>query len=403
MIPALKDIKDARKRLSGIISPSPLIHSGDFSRIFGADVFLKLENLQETGSFKIRGAYNHLLNLSDDEKKKGVIAASAGNHAQGVARASNRLGIGATIVMPEDVPLKKLLAVKDHGAEVILFGRHYNEALDHAREMSRQTGKPLIPGFDDPYIIAGQGTIGLEILHELQGNVAVIAAVGGGGLISGLAVAVKENYPPARVIGVQTLACPSAIHSLREGRPVTVDVGQTIADGIAVNRPGDLNFSMIQKYVDDVVAVEEEDIAGAVLNLLDKANIIAEGAGAAPLAALMEHHQTLKAKRYILIVSGGNIDVNTIDRILNRGSIKMGRLMQIEVNILDVPGSLWKLLGIIAEEKANILHISHDRLAPQNPIEMSLVTLSLEIRGREHGRELIGKIEEAGYTVKQVR
>jgi len=216
-------------------------------------------------------------------------------------------------------------------------------------------------------------------------------------------MAIKENYPPARVIGVQTLACPSAIHSLREGRPVTVDVGQTIADGIAVNRPGDLNFSMIQKYVDDVVAVEEEDIAGAVLNLLDKANIIAEGAGAAPLAALMEHHQTLKAKRYILIVSGGNIDVNTIDRILNRGSIKMGRLMQIEVNILDAPGSLWKLLGIIAEEKANILHISHDRLAPQNPIEMSLVNLSLEIRGHEHGRELIGKIEEAGYAVKQVR
>lgn len=403
MIPTLKDIKDARKRLSGIISPSPLIHSSDFSRIFGADVFLKLENLQETGSFKIRGAYNHLLNLSEDKKKKGVIAASAGNHAQGVARASNRLGISATIVMPEDVPLKKLLAVKDHGAEVLLFGLHYNEALDQAREISRQTGKPLVPGFDDPYIIAGQGTIGLEIINELQGEVVVIAAIGGGGLISGLAVAVKENYPSARVIGVQTLACPSTILSLQQGRPVTVDVGQTIADGIAVNRPGDLNFSMIQKYVDNVVGVEEEDIAGAVLNLLDKANIIAEGAGAAPLAALMEHHQTLKAKRYILIVSGGNIDVNTIDRILNRGSIKMGRLMQIELNILDVPGSLWKLLGIIAEEKANILYISHDRLAPQNPIEMSLVTLSLEIRGHEHGRELIGKLKDAGYAVKQVR
>lgn len=401
--PTLEDIKKAQKRLSEIISPSPLIYSGIFSRMFGADVFLKLENLQETGSFKIRGAYNCLLNLSADSKKKGVIAASAGNHAQGVARASARLGMSATIVMPESVPLKKLLAVREHGAEIILFGSHFNDALDRAREISRQTGKTLVPGFDDPYIIAGQGTIGLEIVDELKGDVAVVAAIGGGGLISGLGAAVKETCPSARVIGVQTRACPSTIRSLEEGRPVTVEVGQTIADGIAVNRPGDLNFSMIREYVDEVVAVEEEDIAGAVLNLLDKANIIAEGAGAAPLAALMEHHSTLKAGRYILIVSGGNIEVNTIDRILNRGSIKMGRLMQIEVNILDTPGSLWTLLGIIAREKANILHIYHDRLAPRNPIEMSLVTLSLEIHGHEHGRELIEKLETAGYMVKQVR
>ncbi|MBW1802451.1 MAG: threonine ammonia-lyase [Deltaproteobacteria bacterium] len=403
MIPTLEDIKGAQRRLSGIISPSPLTYSGAFSRMFGADIFLKLENLQETGSFKVRGAYNRLLNLSDDEKKKGVIAASAGNHAQGVASASNRLGVRATIVMPEDVPLKKLLAVKDYGAEVILFGTRYNDAFDHAREISQQTGRTLIPGFDDPYIIAGQGTIGLEIANLLEGDVAVLAAIGGGGLISGIAAAVKELYPPARVIGVQTKACPSTIRSLGEGRHVTVDVGQTIADGIAVNRPGDLNFSMIQKYVDDVVGVEEEDIAGAVLNLLEKANIIAEGAGAAPLAALMEPHHTLKAERYILIVSGGNIEVSTIDRILHRGSIKMGRLMQIEVNILDAPGSLWHLLGIIAREKANILHISHDRLDPQNSIEMSRVTLNLEIRGHEHGRELIEKLTDAGYNVKQIR
>jgi threonine dehydratase len=403
MIPNLKDIQQAQERLSNYLSPSPMIYSWDFSCLYGADVFLKLENLQETGSFKIRGAYHRLLNLSEDEKKKGVIAASAGNHAQGVARASNRLGLAATIVMPEDVPLKKLLAVKDHGAEVILFGSQYNNALDRAREISRQTGKTLIPGYDDPYIIAGQGTIGLEILPKLEGDVAVLASVGGGGLISGLAAAVKESCPTARVIGVQTLACPSAMWSLREGHPVTVEVGPTIADGIAVNRPGDLNFSMIQKYVDDIVGVEEEDIAGAVLNLLDKSNIIAEGAGAAPLAALMEKHHTLKAKRYILIVSGGNIDVSTIDRILHRGSFKLGRLMQLEVNILDAPGSLWKLLGIIAREKANILHISHDRLAPQNPIEMSLVSLNLEIRGHEHGQKLIGKLKEAGYAVEQVR
>ena len=403
MEPNITAIRQAHARFKGIIPPSPLVHSGYFSRLLGVEIFLKLENLQETGSFKVRGAYYRLLHLDEEERVKGVIAASAGNHAQGVAWAAARLGIKSTIVMPEDAPLRKYLAVKDYGAEVILFGTHYNDARAHALDLSRETGKILIPGFDDPHVITGQGTIGLELSDRLEGDVAVVASIGGGGLIAGIGTAVKAINPSAKVIGVQSNSCPSTIHSLEAGRPVSVDVGPTIADGIAVNRPGKLNFPLIQKYVDEVVGVEDEAIAGAVLNLLEKGNIIAEGAGAAPLAALMEGHASIKAKRYILIISGGNIEVSTIDRILHRGSIKMGRVSQIEVNILDVPGSLWKLLGIIAREKANILQIFHDRLDPKNPIAVSRVKLSLETRGHDHAEEILDRLREAGYSVQQTR
>jgi len=402
MEPTLQDIEQAKKRFAGVIQPSPLIHSGYFSRITGSEIFLKLENLQETGSFKVRGAYNRLIQLTPEEKRKGVIAASAGNHAQGVAWASTRLGIQSTIVMPENASLRKLLAVKDYGGEVILHGTHYSDAFAHALELARQSGKILIPGFDDPHVVAGQGTIGLELSDLLGDDVAVVASIGGGGLISGIAIAVKALNPRVPVIGVQTKSCPSTIRSIEKKRPVAVEVDATLADGIAVSRPGDLNFSIIQKYVDDIVAVDEEGIAGAILNLLEKANIIAEGAGAIPLAALMEGHISTKVKRYILIISGGNIEVNTIDRILQRGSIKVGRLMRIEVNILDAPGSLWNLLGIVAREKANILQIFHNRLDLENPIQVSRVILNLETRGHDHTKGVIEALGKAGYQVKRL-
>jgi threonine dehydratase len=371
------------------------------SRIVGSEVFLKLENLQETGSFKVRGAYNRLIHLSLDEKEKGVIAASAGNHAQGVAWASARLGIKATIVMPEDVSIRKLLAVREYGAEVILFGKQFSDAYKHAEQLAGQTGKIMIPTFADPHVISGQGTVGLEIMEALDKDTAVVVPVGGGGLISGIALAAKALVPGVRVIGVQTSVCPSMIRSLQQGSPSLVEVCHTLADGIAVNRPGDLNFSIIQKYVDEMVGVDEESIASAIFNLLDKANIIAEGSGAVPLAALMESRITHRSKRYILIISGGNIEINTIDRILQRGSIRMGRLIRIEVDLLDVPGSLWKLIGIVAREKANILHILHDRLTPENPIQVSRVKLNLETRGHDHAKEVIAKLREAGYNIKQ--
>jgi threonine dehydratase len=402
VIPAMEDLVAAKARFEGLIYPSPLIHSSAFSRLLGADIFLKLENLQETGSFKVRGAYNRLALLDASERKRGVIAASAGNHAQGVAWAATRLGIGVTIVMPEDVSIRKLLAVKEFGAEVILFGTQFADAYKQAEDLSKETGKIMIPAFADPHVVAGQGTIGLEISEVLDENTTIVVPVGGGGLISGIAIAVKSLFPKARIVGVQTKACPSTIRSLEKGSPVVVEVCHTLADGIAVNRPGDLNLSIIQKYVDEVVDVDEESIASAVFNLLDKANVIAEGAGAVPLAALMENRIAIRAKRYVLIISGGNIEINTIDRILQRGSLRMGRLIRIEVDLLDVPGSLWKLMGIIAKEKANILHIFHDRLNLENPIQVSRVKLNLETRGHDHAKEVTEKLKEAGYDVRQI-
>jgi len=260
---------------------------------------------------------------------------------------------------------------------VILSGSHYNDACSHAIELCRERGKILIPAFDDPHVIAGQGTIGLELGDMLGNDVAVVVPVGGGGLISGIALSTKTLCPGVCVIGVQTNSCPSMIRSLEK------------------------NFPIIQKYVDEMVSVEEEGIAGAVLTLMDKANIIAEGAGATPLAALMDGQISTKAKRYILIISGGNIELNTVDRILERGAVKMGRLIRLEVNLLDIPGSLNRLLGIIAKEKANILHIFHDRLDLQNPIEVSSVILNLETRGHDHAREVVDKLRNAGYAVKQ--
>ena len=396
-----KDIRTAQERFAGVIQPSPLVRSSCLSRLLGSEVLLKLENLQETGSFKVRGAYNRLLHLSPEEKGKGVIAASAGNHAQGVAWAATRLGIQATIVMPEDVSIRKLLAVKEYGAEVILFGKQFGEAYTHAEALAGPAGKTMIPAFADPHVISGQGTVGLEIMEALDEDTAVVVPVGGGGLISGVAVAAKAMVPKVRIIGVQTSVCPSTIRSLEQGSPAVVEVCHTLADGIAVNRPGDLNFSIIQKYVDEVVEVDEESIASAIFNLLDQANIIAEGSGAVPLAALMEGRIASRAKRYVLIISGGNIEINTIDRILQRGSIRMGRLIRIEADLPDIPGSLWKLLGIVAREKANILHIFHDRLNLENPLQVSRVKLNLETRGHDHAQGVVAKLREAGYDIRQ--
>ena len=402
MEPDLEQIRLAQEKFKGVIFPSPLIRSRVLSEAVGSEILLKLENLQETGSFKVRGAYNRLLHLAPEEKDRGVIAASAGNHAQGVAWASGKLGIKATIVMPEEVSIRKLLAVREYGTEIILSGANYDDAYALALELSQETGKILVPAFDDPHVIAGQGTIGLEISHELQNNTAIVAPVGGGGLISGIAISAKALNPKVRIIGVQASCCPSAIQSFQKKRPVAVQVAPTLADGIAVKRPGDTTFPIIQRYVDEMVAVDEEGIAGAIMNLLEKVNIIAEGAGAIPLAALMESKVSKEARRYILIISGGNIETNTIDRILQKGSVKMGRLIRIQVDLLDAPGSLWTLLGIIAKEKANILHIFHDRLALDNPIEISRVKLNLETRGHDHAKQILDRLKDAGYNVRQI-
>jgi len=401
--PDLDDIKLAYSRLRGVIPASPFIRSGYFSRLIQGDVFLKLENLQETGSFKVRGAYYRLLQLNGEDRKRGVIAASAGNHAQGVAWAATRLGIKSTIVMPESAPLRKYLAVKDYGADVIQFGHQYHEAYSRALQISRETGSVLIPAFDDFRVICGQGTIGVEIQDALDENTAVLVPVGGGGLISGIGAAVKSINPATQVIGVQARGFSSMARSLEKGSIVSTVAGATIADGIAVNQPGELTFGMAQKYVDRIIEVDEDAIAGAVLNLMEKTNVIAEGAGAVPLAALFEDRAARAVKRCILIISGGNIDINVIDRILHRGAIKMGRMIRIEANIPDLPGALRDLLTIVAKTKANILNIDHDRLDPSNPIDVSRVTLDLETRGHEHGREILDILMAEGYAVSRIR
>jgi threonine dehydratase len=400
--PTISHIRQAAERLSGVVPGSPVVRSGYFSRCYDADVFLKLENLLETGSFKVRGAYSRLSLLSEEERKRGVVAASAGNHAQGVAWSAGRLGIRAAIVMPEDVSIKKLIAVKGYGAEVVLSGSAYSDAFARAQDMSRRTGMLLIPAFDDVDVVSGQGTVGLELADLLEEGAVVVVPVGGGGLISGIAVAVKELNPGVSVVGVQTRSCPSAVRSLEMGRPADVDVLPTLADGIAVGRTGTLNFPIIQRYVDEVVEVSEEGIAGAVLDLLEKANVLAEGAGATPLAAVAEGRVPARGRRVILVISGGNIETQTIDRLIQRGSVKMGRRIRIAVNIPDAPGSLWRLLGIIAEQRANILHILHDRMDLQNPLNISRVVLNLETRGHDHIQELLGRVEEAGYAPKRI-
>jgi threonine dehydratase len=400
--PSFEDILHSAERLKPVIHPSPVVKSSCYSRVFGSEVFLKLENLQETGSFKVRGAFNRISLLDGRQKKRGVITASAGNHAQGVAWAAARLGTSATVVMPEEVSLRKLLAVKEYGAKVILKGGSYDEAYDHALSLATRTGRTLVPAFDDVHVIAGQGTVGLELARFLDENTAVVVPIGGGGLVSGIAIAAKSLCPMVKILGVQSESCPSVLRQLGKKRSARTEIAHTIADGIAVKRPGILNMSIIRGWVDEVVAVDEETIAGAVLELLDKSNIVAEGAGAAPLAALMAGRFSSKAKRYILIISGGNIEIHTIDRILHRGSIRMGRLIKIEVNLPDVPGSIWRLTGLIAERKANILHIFHDRLNLANPIQVSRVTLSLETRGHDHAGEIMAALQGAGYDVKLV-
>ncbi|RJR39842.1 MAG: threonine ammonia-lyase [Desulfobacteraceae bacterium] len=397
--PALDDILQAAEKQKGVIDPSPVVRSGYLSRLFDCEVFLKLENLQETGSFKVRGAFNRIRLLKSDERERGVVAASAGNHAQGVAWAATRLGISALVVMPEDVSLRKLLSVKEYGAEVILKGTCYDDAYEHAVVLAAETGRTLIPAFNDIHVMAGQGTIGLELSHLLDKDTAVVVPIGGGGLISGIAVAAKSICQEVKILGAQTESYPSVLRALGKDPAGHSRIGPTIADGIAVKKPGDLNLSIIREWVDEVVAVDEETIAGAVLDLLDKSSVVAEGAGAASVAAVMSAKFASRAKRLIFIISGGNIEIHTMDRILHRGSIRMGRLIKLEVNLPDSPGSLWRLLGLVAEKKANILHIFHDRLNLANPIQVSRVTLSLETRGHDHAGEIVEALQGAGYDV----
>ncbi len=392
-----RKIEEARRKIEEVILKTPIVYSDTLSNLTGKEVYLKLENLQKTGSFKIRGAYHKLSSLNHSLRRKGVVTASAGNHAQGVAMASSLLGIHSTIVMPEGTSLAKQMATRSYGGEVLLHGQNMEEALGYAQKLERE-GKVFIHPFDDEDVIAGQGTIGFEILEEVPGIEAIVLPVGGGGLISGVATIVKKRRPGVKIIGVQSTHAPSAYLSLKRGRIVKVNVKPTLADGIAVGRIGDITFPIIREKVDQLVTVGEEEIASAILMLMERKRVIAEGAGATPLAALLSKKGRVKAKRIVLVISGGNIDVHLLDRIIEKGLTRTGRMIRIQFLLRDVPGSLSKLTHLIAQLRANILHIIHERATRYIPIGFSKVILVLETRGPDHIREIEKGLKEKLYS-----
>ncbi len=406
---SLVQIQEALGRIRKSIHVSPCTRSETFSELTGNSIYLKLENRQRTGAYKERGALNKLLSLTPEQRTQGVIAASAGNHAQAVAYHASKLGIRARIVMPLATPLIKVSATRGYGADVVLHGANYDEAYDEAIRLSAQDHLTFVHAFNDDAVIAGQGTLGLELLEQLPDLEAVIVPVGGGGLIGGIGCALKETNPSIKVIGVQPARLPSAKVAVAEGKPVTLPPAVTIADGIAVRRAGERTLPLIQKYVDDIVTVEEEEIANAVLLLLEREKILAEGAGAAALAALVNRRIPMihgaignTAKKIVVVVSGGNIDVTLLARIIERGLVKDGRLVRLRVHLPDYPGALHRLTGILAQHRANIVETSYDRAYHNVNLGDTAIDITMETRGPDHIAELISALGANGYTHERI-
>jgi threonine dehydratase len=387
----------ARCRLQGIIHTTPLDHSALFSRLAGANVYLKLENMQKTGSFKIRGAYNKIMGLSGMDLKLGVIAASAGNHAQGVSYAASRAGIKSTIVMPEGAPLSKIAATERYGAKVVLYGQGYDDAYRRALEIQSETGAVLVHGFDDPEIMAGQGTVALEIFEQLQGLDAVVVPAGGGGLLAGVAFTAKFLKPSVKVIGVQARGAPAIYLAKKNEGTAELPAAATIADGISVRVPGRMTMEIINKYVDDMLLVDDEQISMTMLMLLERSKVMAEGAGAAGLAAVIKGLPELKGLNIAVIISGGNIDVNVLANIIERGLIKSGRRLNIKTVLPDRPGSLIKIISLMVGHRANIIYINHDRTRPQVPLKQAEVEMGVETENRDHLEQIVRALVMAGY------
>jgi threonine dehydratase len=407
----LSDIQSALGRIRKAIYLSPCTRSETFSELTGNAIYLKLENRQRTGAYKERGALNKLLSLTAEERSRGVIAASAGNHAQAVAYHAANLGISARIVMPLATPLIKVSATRGYGGDVVLHGANYDEAYEEALRLSAQDHLTFVHAFNDNAVIAGQGTLGLELLEQHPDLEAVIVPIGGGGLIGGIGCALKETNPKIQVIGVQPSRLPSVKAALSEGKPVTLPSAVTIADGIAVRRAGELTLPLIQKYVDDIVTVEEEEIANAVLLLLEREKILAEGAGAAALAAVVNRRIPLlrdskvgekSEKKIVAIVSGGNIDVTLLARIIERGLVKDGRLVRLRVHLPDYPGALHRLTGILAQHRANIVETSYDRAYHNVNLGDTAIDITMETRGLDHIAELISALGASGYAHERI-
>ena len=388
-------ILEAQASLRGIARHTPL----DPAPRLGENVYIKAENLQLTGAFKLRGAYNKMLSLSPEEAARGVIACSAGNHAQGIAYSAARLGIRSVICMPAGAPISKIEATRAYGAEVVLVPGVYDDAAREAERLTREHGYTFAHPFNDPAVIAGQGTIGLEILEQLPDVTQVVVPIGGGGLISGIAYAVKHLKPSCRVIGVQAEGAPSMEHSVRQGRPVELERVSTIADGIADKRPGDLTFQLCREYVDEIVTVAEDEIASAILALMEVQKTVAEGAGATPVAACMFRKVDTSAGKTVCVVSGGNVDVTTLSRVITKGLSKAGRLVEITTKLEDKPGSLLQLLQVLADTGANIVNINHVREAQRSDVGACIVTMVLETRNSAHVAEIREKLCSRDYPL----
>ncbi|HZH04391.1 MAG TPA: threonine ammonia-lyase [Myxococcaceae bacterium] len=399
----LDDIREAQRRISGRVYLTPCPSTDHFVDEVGCRMlYMKLENLQRTGSFKERGALNKMLTLTEAERRRGVIAASAGNHAQGVAFHAGRLGIDAVIVMPERTPLIKVSATRGYGAEVVLHGNSFDDAYGEATRLQAEQDRVFIHPFDDPHVIAGQGTIGLELFEQVPDMEMVIVSIGGGGLIAGVGCALKTLNPKIQVIGVQTEKLPSMQASVAAGQVVQLPGATTLAEGVAVKRPGDQTFAMVQKYVDAIVTVDEEEIANAILRLLEQDKTVVEGAGALPLAALLNGKvPAARGKNVAAILCGGNIDVNLVSRIIDRGLVKDGRLMRLTVMMSDRPGALAAFVGAIAEQGANVVEIHHNRAFLKGPLAEAQVKVTLETRGRAHITELLDALSARGWAVSQ--
>lgn len=397
--PTLDDVRQAEAALAGITYRTPLQESSYVNDLIGSRVFFKLENLQRSGSFKLRGAYNRIRQLSSDELSRGVVAASAGNHAQGVALAAGLVGTTAVIVTPEGASLTKIEATRSYGAEVRQVGESFDDAVHEAERLSRETGRILIHAFEDPLVVAGQGTIGLEMLDERATLDTLVVPIGGGGLIAGIALAAKARHPRIKVIGVQAAGAPAMLNSRRAGHVEPALSVRTIADGIAVKRPGALTFAMIEQYVDDIVTVDEQEISRAILIFLERSKLMVEGAGAVGLAALLSGKVPVGNQTVATVVSGGNIDVSLLSRIIEKGLVEEGRQLHLNTVIPDRPGQLSRLLERVAALKANVIRVSHERWDPSiAPVDVS-VHLVLETRNQAHRQEILQDLTGQGYQV----
>jgi threonine dehydratase len=399
---SLGDVTAARERLRSAIYYTPCAHSKTLSALTGQQVFLKLENLQMTGSFKERGALNRIALLTPDQAARGVVAASAGNHAQGVAYHATSRGIRALIVMPLATPLVKVTATRGFGADVILHGANYDEAYEEARRICTAENMTFIHPFDDPVVMAGQGTIGLELLEQVPDLEAVVVPIGGGGLVGGIACAIKESNPQIKVIGVQTSRLPSMAEAVKQNQPVTIPPATTIADGIAVRRAGEVTFPVIERYVDEIVTVDEEEIASAILVLLEREKTLAEGAGATGLAALLQKRTSLQGARTAVIIGGGNIDVTLLSRIIERGLVQDGRMIRLRIHLLDKPGALAELTRLIAHHRVNIVDTLYNRAYYGVNLGDTTIDITLETRGREQVDELLSVLDAGGYVYSRV-